>query len=315
MNIRGALCAIATLFASPAMAKTPYVDLTPQFEAFVDQTVGMDEAARVALFRKRMNALLPGFYEPRFGATEDRYNTRVARAIKGFDTIRPDYERARREFASAYAAGITHFRKEFPGFKPDVPIYLLHALGEMDGGTRELRGKVYLIFGADVIARAHKGQNIGPFLDHELFHVENGKYFKECDAVWCGLWVEGLATYAAARMNPAADDAQLLLTSPEPIRAPTDAKWGEVLCHTKAKFDSATPEDYAVFFVGGHEGPKTFPDRFGYYLGMRLIERLGAKYTLAKLAQMQPETAKKALMESLDQMSQGTGGCPSIAQN
>lgn len=310
MRIRGALFAITTLFASPAIAKTPYVDLTPQFEAFVDETAAMEESARVALFRERMNTLLPGFYEPRYGATEERYNARVARALKGFAALRLDYDRARREFASAYAAGIKHFRKEFPGFKPNVPVYLVHALGEMDGGTRELRGKVYLVFGADVIARVHKGQNIGPFLDHELFHVENGKYFKECDAVWCGLWVEGLATYAASKMNPAADDAQLLLTAPDPIRAPTDAKWAEALCYTKAKFDSAAADDYQAFFMGGHDGPKTFPDRFGYYIGMKLTAALGDRYSLAQLAQMPPETAKKALIESLDRALSSAGGCP-----
>lgn len=309
MNIRGALFAIVTLFAAPAMAKTPYVDLTPQFEAFFDETAKMDEAARVALFRERMNALLPGFYEPRYGATEERYNARIVRALSRFAALRPDYDRTRREFATAYALGIKHFRKEFPGFKPNVPIYLLHSLGEMDGGTRELRGKHYLVFGADVIAREHKAETIGPFLDHELFHVENGKYFKECDSVWCGLWVEGLATYAAAKMNPTADDAQLLLATPGPIRAPTDAKWGEALCYTRAKFDSAVAEDYQAFFMGGHDGPKTFPDRFGYYVGMKLIAGLGGKYSLAQLAHMPPETAKKALIESLAQASSSAGGC------
>jgi hypothetical protein len=41
---------------------------------------------------------------------------------------------------------------------------------QMDGGTREIGGKTYLIFGADVITQIHESRDLTPFLDHELFH-------------------------------------------------------------------------------------------------------------------------------------------------
>lgn len=309
MTIRGVLAALLAVLAAPAFGRTPYVDLTPQFAKFADETVGMEEKARVALFRKRMNALFPGFYEPRNGATSERYDARVARALREFPALRPQYERAQREFPPAYASGIRHFRTQFPGFKPNVPIYFVHSLGEMDGGTRELGGKTYLVFGADVIGRYHTSRDIGPFLDHELFHVEHGKYFRECETVWCSLWIEGLATYAAKTMNPGADDAQLLLTSPEPIRAPTDAKWAEALCLTRSKLDSTMPADFNAFFVGGNSGPHVFPERFGYYVGMRLAEQAGKRFSLAQLAHMAPTQAKSVVLESLDKLSADAGGC------
>lgn len=311
MTIRGILTAFIALLASPAIAKAPYVDLTPQFAKFADETAGMEEKARVALFRKRMNALFPGFYEPRNGATSERYDARVARALREFPALRPHYERAQREFPAAYASGIRHFREQFPGFKPNVPIYLVHSLGEMDGGTRELGGKTYLVFGADVIGRYHTSRDIGPFLDHELFHVEHGKYFRECEAVWCSLWIEGLATYAAKTMNTGADDGQLLLTSPEPIRAPTDAKWGEAVCFTRAKLESMAPGDFNVFFVGGSDdGSRVFPERFGYYVGLRVAEQAGKEFSLAQLAHMAPTQAKSVVMDSLNRLSTEAGGCP-----
>lgn len=309
MTIRGILAALLAVLAAPAIAKAPYVDLTPQFAKFAEETAGMDEKARVALFRERMNALFPGFYVPRNGATPERYDARVARALREFAALRPQYERAQREFPAAYAAGIKHFRKQFPGFKPNVPIYFLHSLGEMDGGTREIEGQVYLVFGADVIGRGHTSRDIGPFLDHELFHVEHGKYFAECDAVWCPLWVEGLATYASKTMNPGADDAQLLLTSPEPIRAPTDAKWAEALCFTRSKLDSTAPADFNAFFVGGNDEPHRFPERFGYYVGLRLAEQAGKGSSLAQLAHMPPAQARSVLLEALNKLSADAGGC------
>jgi hypothetical protein len=284
-----------------------YIDHTANFSRFVDETADMDEAARVALFRTEMDVSLRGFYAPRFGATQAQYDAGIARALKGFAELRPKYEQVQRDFPAAFDAGIQHFRKEFPGFTPNVPVYLLHSLGEMDGGTRELGGKIYLIFGADVIAQIHEPRELTPFLDHELFHVENGKYFSDCEQVWCPLWAEGLATHAAKVMNPGADDRQLLLTFPKPIRAAVDASWPAALCFTRARLFSAESADMEALFVGG-AGAKGFPDRFGYYVGLRVIEELG-EYKLPELAHMPPERAKAALTTAVDRLIQSAGGC------
>ena len=285
-----------------------YLDLTAHFSRFVDDTAGMEQAARVALFRKKMDPLLPGFYAPRFGMTPTKYDEHIARALEDFPKLRPRFEQVQRDFPAAFDSGIQHFRKEFPGFTPNVPVYLLHSLGEMDGGTRDLGGRTYLIFGADVIAQIHDAHDLTPFLDHELFHVENRKYFSDCDQVWCPLWAEGLATYAAKVMNPGADDRQLLLTFPGPIRASVDANWPAALCFTRARLFSAQSADLDALFVGG-AGAKQFPDRFGYYVGLRVFEELGGEHKLPELARMPPERAKAELSASVDRLIQKAGGC------
>src|SRR5689334_8592736 len=232
-----AVCSLALVLASARGADAKpasYIDLTARFAQFVDETSGVEKSARVALFHTEMDPLIPGFYVPRFGTTQSQYDASIARALENFGELRKRYEKVQRDFPAAFDAGIQHFRKVFPGFTPDVPVYLLHSIGEMDGGTRELHGRIHLIFGADVIARIHEQRDLPAFLDHELFHVENGKYFADCDQVWCVLWAEGLATYAAKVMNPGADDQQLLLTSPKPIRAAVDANWPAALCFTRA---------------------------------------------------------------------------------
>lgn len=292
-----------------APVDVPYVDLTADFSRFADETRGMNEAARVAKFHERMGPLLPGFYEPRFGLTAERYDRKIADALKSFDALRPRYQQVQKDFPAAFAAGLRQFREQFPGFEPHVPVYLLHSLGEMDGGTRELNGRMYLVFGADVIADIHDPADLTPFLDHELFHIENLKFFTECGEVWCLLWSEGLATYAAKVMNPGASDRQLLLTSPKPIRAAVDASWPAALCFTQARLFSTESTDMDALFVG-RSATQGFPDRFGYYVGLRVIEELGGEYRLPALAHMLPAQARTVLTAGVGRLVQKAGGCP-----
>ena len=93
----------------------PSEEVQPGETPVVDETAGMEPAARIARFRTQFDALLPGFYSPRFGATAAQYDARVARALAGFAELRKRYEQVQREFPRMFDAGIRHFRKEFPG--------------------------------------------------------------------------------------------------------------------------------------------------------------------------------------------------------
>src|SRR4029079_14691990 len=121
-------------------------------------------------------------------------------------------------------------------------------------------------------------------------------------------WAEGLATYAAKVMNPGADEGQLLLTSPKPIRAAVDASWPAALCYTRSRMFSAKSEDLEALFVGG-SGTTAFPERFGYYVGLGAIEELGGKYKLPALARMPSKRAKNELTAQIDRLIQKAGGC------
>jgi len=303
------LAACETVSVGGSREASSYISLTRQFAEFSDRNAGSADAEKVAKFKAEIGPLFPGFYEPRNGATVERYDAQLLRALNGFPALRADYERAEREFPAAYAAGLRHFRTFFPGFKPRLPVYFLHSLGEMDGGTRTIGGRDYMIFGADVIARIHGDGTIGPFLDHELFHVEHGAYFSECEKIWCSLWVEGLATYAAGQMNPGADDHALMLDQPQPIRPAVDADWRGALCLTVARLDSSDQDISAAFFSGG-DRKQAYPARFGYYVGYRLAQRAAAGRDLATLAHLSNAQARPIVDAALAEMVAEAGGCP-----
>lgn len=293
--IRSTLAAAALLVAAPAAAQT-LRSSTDAFDAFVAATAGMPPAERVQKFRAEFDAKVPGFYEPRFGATEERYNARVQKALEDYPAIRDKFLAAARSFTASYATATTRFRTFFPDYAPDMPIYLLHSLNEMDGGTRELKGKVVAIFGADVIAKIHDPASIGPFLDHEMFHFHHARYFPDCPALWCSLWQEGLATYVAGRMNPGVDDRGLLLTVPRPIRPEVEPRLTEAMCLVRGKLQSTEEDDYAMLFFGsGGKAQGGWPPRFGYYLGYVLARQLGEGMSLDALAKLPPDQVKAKL--------------------
>ena len=294
-----------------ARTTAPYRSLTRDFAKFQDATRAMSEKERVALFRQRFGELFPGFYAPSSGQSDAQFDRTVAASLNGFDAVRAGYEEVERQFPVAYAAGIRHFRAQFPGFKPVLPVWFVHSLGRMDGGTRTYNGKTYMIFGADVIAKIHADGTIGPFLDHELFHVENGQWFKDCEpdtTIWCSLWQEGGAVYATSVMNPGADDHTLMLDLPKPIRASVDAQWPLGLCTLKRDLDKSDQATYASYFMGGGSD-QAFPKRWGYYVGYRLMQRVGRRHSLAEIDRMDHAAAHAEIDRELTAMIAEAGGC------
>ena len=71
---------------------------------------------------------------------------------------------------------------------------------------------------------------------------------------------------AQKKYDPGASDTDLLLTSPDPIRAGVDANLARAVCAIRAGLDSAAEQDYASFFYGNARFAD-LPARSGYYLG------------------------------------------------
>jgi hypothetical protein len=299
--IKSSSLLMALLMASPLPAADQgplhYRSITEQFDAFEARTSGMERTQRVALFRSTFDELFPGFYEPR--GRED-YDEKVSRALDEFPALRSYYRQVEQEFPLALSQAVTQFRGYFPHFTSPMTIWLVHSLGEMNGGNRKIRGRETFIFGADMIAKYDRDR-MQPFMDHELFHLEHAHYFPDCDPLWCVLWREGLAVYAASRMNPTADDQQLLLSDPQPIRPGVDQRWSEALCLTAARFDSDKLKDlHSFFFLDGVT--VNLPTRFGYYVGFRLVQEAGKARSLPELTRLDMQTARILVAETLSEM-------------
>lgn len=304
--MRAFLCvlAVAMLAVAPAAARTKgdtlkLVDLTGDFAITWERTAALPDAERVAAFKARFATLLPGFYsEARLEQPAERYDARVLARLKAWPEQKTAVEDVARRFDGMFQPSLKTFEARFGPMRDYQPVYLVHSLGEFDGGTRSLPQGSVLLFGADMIARYHATGAIQPFFHHELFHLYHARSFPECGRVWCDLWSEGLAVYVAKTLNRAATDDELLLTQPEPIRAEVNANRQAAVCAVVARLDSADPEVGAALFSFRRLGPG-LPPRFGYYVGYLAAAEMGKKRTPQQLAQMPTAEVRRDLEGAL----------------
>jgi hypothetical protein len=309
----GAVAALLlTMAACVATAATPpgtpseklaVVDIANDYVAFWDATQGLPTAERVARFKRDVAPAFPAFYGiGRYGGriTQDRQDARIANAIETFGPIRDAYRAKAASFAQDVAAAMPAFLAAFPDFKPEVTVYLLHALGEMDGGTRTFDGRSYLIFGVDGIVRYHTGSRESAFFHHELFHVHHAAHFGDCEAVWCGLWQEGLAVHVASALNPGATPTELMLDLPAGLVPDTERRLVASLQQLRAVLDSTDRKHISGLFSGGEADGTGLPARRGYYLGLLVARELAKGRDLDALAKLPVWQAQPLVAEAVD---------------
>lgn len=295
----------APALKAAAVAKAgTLTDLTAEFADLADQTATLTDAERIKAFHARFDPLLPGYYDGK-GPRQPGFDVSALGYLKSWPRQREMIIKTAAAFGAAFARGQEHFKTAFPDYRLTVPVYLVHSIGQQDGGTRTVAGHTILFFGADVISAIHDETTIGPFLDHELFHVYHERYFSGCPQLWCSLWREGLATYAASQLNPGAGDRALLLTQPQPIRPKVEPQLAEAMCSLRAKLESTQRDDYGHFFLYGAAKGR-FPSRYGYFLGYLIAAKLGATMPLQALAKLPPDKVKPLLNAAID----GYGTCP-----
>jgi hypothetical protein len=273
------------------------VDYTDDFAEVWDRTQNLGEAERIAAFKAHFDPLIPGFYgHERHRMEPARYQAYFTRAMKEFPAQRAATAAMSRRFASLLEPAQRSFEREFGPITGFRPIVLVNGLGEFDGGMRTLGGKGYLMFGTDLMARLYADKDPRPFLHHELFHLYHSRTFRDCEKVWCNLWNEGLATYVSHRLNPKATDAELLLETPEPMRAAVDRNRREAVCSVLERLESE--EDNGTLFSSRRFNER-LPGRFGYYVGYLVAAEAAKTRSLQELARLSAEESRPVIEASL----------------
>jgi uncharacterized protein YjaZ len=184
------------------------------------------------------------------------------------------------------------FADSFSDFRCDFPIYLMDALGQLDGAGRVVDGKPSLVIGVDTLAQENPGQ-LSAFLAHEYFHRYHFRAAGFSDdagdrqAIWRVLWAEGLATYVSLKLTPEATLPDALLL-PADLEERAKPKLGEIAHRLLASLGQVDPTTYKLLFTyGNKEAPAAgLPWRSGYYAGYCVAHELGKTRSIATLAHL-----------------------------
>jgi len=285
------VAAVAAFTVAGAQAADVQVrNIAPEFVKVYDATAALPMPERVRAMRESLMAQYPEFYGRRKPANMDKV---VQMAIEGFPQVRTAYLDKAQKFGASLGQHMSTFSATFPSYQNTAPIVLVHSLGEMDGGPRELGGKVHLVFGADVMAALNPTGNAAPLFHHELFHLMHQKKFScETSPVWAALWGEGLAVYASAVMNPGSNERELLLDVPNDMAAATRAQLPAAWAHVTTVFDSTDDKVAQELFTMSAKGA-TLPVRRGYYLGYLVAKEAGKTRDLAALSSLDCKQARE----------------------
>ncbi|MEX5746580.1 hypothetical protein [Massilia sp. X63] len=279
-------------------------DLASGFTTVFERNVGKPDADFIQDFKASVAARLPGFYgAERFEGRRSagQRDADLAKARSEFPAIREAYANKVARFTAELPGHIASFRAAFPDYPATTDVWFLHSLGEMDGGTRNIDGKVYFIFGADVMVKVHGNGNEAAFFHHELFHDYHNMDCKT-EPIWASLWNEGLATYVAKRMNPSANNAELLLDFPRNLVADTRKELKRALDDVQGKLDSEDQAVYAGLFYGSGNDGTGLPPRRGYYLGYLVAEEVGKGMSLQQMAKLQCDAARSAVVGAVERL-------------
>lgn len=291
------------------------VNLMPAFWEFYDGAKDLPVEQQAKLFKSEVVDRYPEVYTRNvlgFDDTADMDAAILERYKKYIERLRPkiaDVRKLSDNMDAELARGTASFRKAFPDFNYGGEIYFVNSLGAFDGATRTVKGKTVLLFGVDMLAILFGPDAVGPMFHHELFHIHHAqlhssknKKGKDDDAIWRGLWNEGLALHVAKTLNPDANDKQIF-GFPEDTPARSVKMLPELAREVLKRLDSNDPADYKLFFRGDSTS-QTIPRRSGYYVGYQVASKMGERYSLRDLAAMKGTKLRRAIQQELERIAE-----------
>jgi hypothetical protein len=229
----------------------------------------------------------------------------AARAQRGADelmrVLRADLDAAVAAFA------------RFADFRCDFPVYLMDALGQLDGAGRIVGGRRALVLGIDVLLQERTAISLPVFVTHELFHRYHYQAAGFSDdlgqrqPIWKVLWAEGLATYASEVLTQGATRRDALMLPPdlEQRAAPMlPLLAAQLLQH----LDQTSANLFTTYFTYGNESVarRGLPWRSGYYVGYRVAEQLALRHPLEELPHLKGAALHGEIEAALRQLAMRT---------
>lgn len=292
------LLLVGTLDAQPEKS-CRIVNLMPAFWKAMDETSGAMSLQQVRHFRSEVVQPNGDLYRSNgFGFSSDsELDTAIPMAIAHARSHSEAMQSITVQIMSRLPTLVAEFKRTFPDFRCNFPIYLASSLGKLDGAGRIVDGKPALVIGIDQAAEEYSSVTLPIFLTHELFHRYHQQVAGFSDdegdraPIWRALWAEGLATYVSMKLNPGVTLQEALIL-PKNLVSQARPRLPELTADILPHLDESDHGTFAEFFEY-HREQSAIPSRVGYYLGAIVAQRLNNHFTLSDLAHLRPLAVKE----------------------
>ncbi len=288
------------------------VNVMPAWWTYWEKAEKLPRSQQVALFKSELVSPRPELFVHAIVGRDPTQPLDLDAQITAFlDTV-PSLVSTMRQLSDSIERELPAHRRSFmaafPEFSWNGKVYFTISLDAFDGAIREIAGVPQLLFGIDKIARLHGSRaNLAPLFHHELFHILHlvtGNPFDPTkkNHMYQALWGEGLAVHVAKSLNPEATARQLVLSDEmiEQARGQLPQLAAEML----QNIDSQDATFYRDWFRGSGQR-QDIPNRVGYYLGLRVAQRMGETRNLQALAELKDPELRSAIAVALSDLAGG----------
>ena len=306
---------------SAARVGPQVVALMPEFWSFLTRAEGAAGPERIRLLKELALAPHRELYEEVVGIPSDE---RLAEYLETLGPAIPALWRIDREFHEQLPRGVASFRAAYPDLDEALPLYVGPSLFTSSGQVRDLQGRTIVFYGLDVMAvvLADVTDHL-PDMHHELFHAYHWQRNPEIAAagreafseqrttpVYYDLWSEGLAVYAAHRLNPEAPLA-LLLSSPD-LAEKGPGVLARVAGELRRRLDVTDLQEVGDYFFF-RSRRSDLPSRSAYYVGLRLAEEVGRTRSMQEMIRLSGSALRSTIeseLIALERAGNGVGDAP-----
>jgi hypothetical protein len=266
-------------------------DITPDFFRFWTASCGRPRIDQERLWHELYE--LP--HRQHFAASEGRHghSDRLAFALGCYSLDLDRIRQMRQVVYETIALAEPAVAQLFALDHLDVRWVLLIGMYWSDGWVADIEGHPIPYIALELLEAPVRAEILLP---HEAAHVAHatvlGDEWQHLTTLADGLFLEGLATLASARLAPGYDEAAYLWAgktdTPRGLSvyewlAECEAQRPALNGQLRQHLGATDPAIYAPWFYGENERPE-LPQGYGYFAGYRSVRRLAEEHSQADLA-------------------------------
>jgi glyoxylase-like metal-dependent hydrolase (beta-lactamase superfamily II)/uncharacterized protein YjaZ len=311
-----------TSFSQEPSSTFRIISLMPDFYSFWEKAKDEPLENKIKLWNTLFEAKHAEFYRQVIyeGQQGEELNQIKAQKLKSFlgNLKEEDVERMEekeKQLRKIIPQALDDLKKLVPEQKREINYYIIPSLNTSNGAGRPYNRDIIVYFGLEMFgSHLSRPEDIKALVAHETFHVFHfrnmaaalwEKYGNEVNlaAVIRGegplffAFIEGMAVYTVEKLYPGVPRPGLIEDYVPQYQENFSLYTKEFLKDLK-DFDY---QKYKKYFSDPSDDP-LIPDKFGYWLGYKIVQSLTKEFTIEEMMKWPPEKISQMAMQEINKI-------------